>query len=843
MRNTLTIFRRDLAAYFTSPIGYIFMMVFTTVSVGLFVTGFFSGEILILDMRPFFDNLPLMLCVFIPAVTMRMWAEERKENTWEMLLTFPMRAFELVLGKYLAAMVFFGLTLAATVTVPVMLFWLGNPDWGVILGGYIGTALVGAMFFAMGIFFSGFFKDQIIAFVTTLLACFLVFLFGTGFIAGYLDSKFPDMGLGSMLSQLLGVFTHFSPFTRGVVDAVDVIYFVAWIAIFLGLNMLYIDGRSRTNAKLNFLVAMVLCVVIGLMLNKLVAGSSLKRFDITEDKINTVADASSKILGGLEDPVTITLYITPQDKMPTQLKRLEGGIKDKLEELRVASGGKLEYKTVYLEAANIIQTANKPEDEEGEKTEQEKIEERMLDKGVEPFSLRAAGGTEATTTVIYSSIGVAYADKAEEIIPQIVPEQEGQLIPPDLEYRLVSTVYKLTMPRKPVVAIVAPREAMHIDAQTRAFMQQMGQQVPPMMYDDPYPYLEQILASEKYDVKRVDFTKESPLPEEYDTLVVVNPRELNDRQRWEINRALRSGKSVIMAVQQYTWEYQPSRRGISVNGRTEDPQINQLLEQYGLGVSEDILMDESNLPLSFRSQTGIQEFAVPTNIIVQTDSMAQDTPITNNLSSVFYLWGTPVKMDDEKLKTLGLKPRVLMSSSQRAWTVSGGPTSPDLSFKPPAESEMKSFPLMVQVKGQFPDAFEGQERPAWPESTEPENPMQQKPPAEDPPAKPIEAKPGQLVLMGCAQSFHKNSLQASNLYLFQKTVDAITLTEELAQVRSRMPIVRTLNAPSDSQQMIWQMLNYGLANALIAGVGIALWAIRRSARNAYTMKYVSAQSR
>lgn len=195
MRNTLSIMRRDLAAYFTSPIGYIYLIVFVTVSVGLYVTGFFSGPILVIDMRPFFENLPLMLCVFIPAVTMRVWAEERKENTWEMLLTFPMRAHELVLGKYLAALAFFGLTLVATVTVPFMLFWLGNPDAGVILGGYVGTALVGATFLAMGIFFSGFFKDQIVAFVITLLACFIMFLVGTNFIASYLDGVIRDVNL------------------------------------------------------------------------------------------------------------------------------------------------------------------------------------------------------------------------------------------------------------------------------------------------------------------------------------------------------------------------------------------------------------------------------------------------------------------------------------------------------------------------------------------------------------------------------------------------------------------------------------------------------------------------
>jgi len=223
MQNIMTIVRRDLRAYFTSPIGYILMMVFVSLSVGLYITSFFTFPVA--DMRPYFNNLPIFLCVFIPAVTMRVWAEERKENTWEMLLTFPMKGTELVMGKFLAATVFFMLTLAATFTVPWMLFSLGNPDTGAIVGGYFGTVLLGMFFLALGIFFSGFFKDQIVAFAVTLLTAFLFFLVGTPFIAQFLDDKFPP--LGSMLSSLLGFFGHYEAFTRGVVDLADVVYFGA----------------------------------------------------------------------------------------------------------------------------------------------------------------------------------------------------------------------------------------------------------------------------------------------------------------------------------------------------------------------------------------------------------------------------------------------------------------------------------------------------------------------------------------------------------------------------------------------------------------------------------------
>ena len=249
MSNVFTILRRELAAYFLSPIGYIFMIVFVAVSVGFFfIPSFFAFPVA--DMRPFFANLPILFAVFIPAVTMRVWAEERKENTWEMLLTFPMNAWELVAGKFLATLAFLAITLSATATVPVMLIALGEPDLGPIISGYAGSIFLGAYFLSIGIFFSGFFKDQILAFIVTLLTCIGIFMLGTTFMAAYIDDVVA--GLGTNLSELVGLSDHFGAFSRGVVEISDILYFVAWTLLFLFLNVLHVDGRSRAGGRLVF---------------------------------------------------------------------------------------------------------------------------------------------------------------------------------------------------------------------------------------------------------------------------------------------------------------------------------------------------------------------------------------------------------------------------------------------------------------------------------------------------------------------------------------------------------------------------------------------------------------
>lgn len=839
MRNILTILTRDLAAYFTSPIGYIFMIVFVTISVGLYITTFFTFPVA--DMQPYFINLPLFLCIFIPAVTMRIWAEERKENTWEMLLTFPMKAWELVLGKFLACLIFFCATLFATVTVPFMLISLGNPDMGAILSGYFGTVLLGAFFLSVGIFFSGFYKDQIVAFVVTLLACFGIFLLGTGFIAAYIDGMLP--GWGTLLGELVGLSDHYAAFTRGVIEIADILYFLAWTAVFLFLNIIYIDGRNRPRARVYFTATVVMCVVIGLLGNWLIRDASFGRFDVTEGKIHTVSDATKRILSQLDTPVQVKYYVSPRDQMPTGMNRLEQDIRARLDEMRIASRGNVQFSVVHLEVANVVrsQPTGLGEEEEEPGSEEEILEKRMADKGVEPFTVQAMGEDQITNKVIYSSIGVAYRDKPEEIIPQILPQ-----FLPELEYRLVNTIYKLTRDEAPKVALIAPKEALNIPPEVRRMYEQMGQKIPET--EDPYEYLELLLQSEKYDVQRVDLGPNNPLPEDIETLVVVNPRNFSDRHMWEINRALHSGKSVVLAVQQYEWDYQSTRQGITLNKRSQFPGVNPVLDDYGLGVDEDILMDSNYIPLRVSSGSnplsnllGLgQQVNLPTHILVTPETMDSDTSITSRLGPVFYLWGTAVKIDEKKLSEVGLEYKVLMRTTDRAWTVSSTAPITNASFEPPSGG-LAQYPLAVLVSGQFPDAFKGQQRPPWPpqpaQPGEPPQPVVE----EDEPA-PVTPAPAKLLLIGAAEMFRNNFIaqqSSGNMDLFLNSVDAVTLGEDLVNVRGKKPIDRALPMPSTGTRRWWKIVNYAFANAIIAGIGIAVATVRRRSRNIYTLAHAA----
>lgn len=240
MNGAITIFRREFAAYFNSPIAYIFIIAFLVLNSGLFMTGFFlQGNA---DLRAFFGNLPIFLIFFIPAVSMRLWAEDKRLGTFELLMTLPMGTSQVMLGKYLAALAFYLVALAGTLPLPIMVGALGNPDLGQIWSGYIGAALLGALYLGIGTFTSGLMRDQISAVILGIMACFVVFVVGIPGVAATMDGWLP--GFGSFLQHYVGLSSHYEMMLRGVLSLADLVYFLGMTALFLTLNTLWLEGRK-----------------------------------------------------------------------------------------------------------------------------------------------------------------------------------------------------------------------------------------------------------------------------------------------------------------------------------------------------------------------------------------------------------------------------------------------------------------------------------------------------------------------------------------------------------------------------------------------------------------------
>lgn len=241
-RPALAIFRREFASYFTTPLAATFLVIF------LLLTAAFTFQLGGLydrgqaDLRPFFAYLPWLFLFLIPSVAMRLWAEERRQGTVELLVTLPVRLRDLVLGKFFAAWAFACLALALTFPMWVTVSYLGDPDHGVILASYLGAALMAGSFLAVGSCLSALSKNQVVAFVQCVVACLALLLSGFPLILEFFSGWAPDFVLDAVAS--LSLLTHFEALQRGVVDLRDVLYFLAVTAGALFLNVLILDWKK-----------------------------------------------------------------------------------------------------------------------------------------------------------------------------------------------------------------------------------------------------------------------------------------------------------------------------------------------------------------------------------------------------------------------------------------------------------------------------------------------------------------------------------------------------------------------------------------------------------------------
>jgi ABC-2 type transport system permease protein len=242
MTRAYGIFRRELSGYFATPLAYVFIVIFLVLAgvLTFFVGNFFErGQA---DLQPFFTFHPWLYLVLIPALSMRLWAEERRSGTIELFLTLPIRLSEAVIGKFLAAWCFAGIALLLTFPFWITVHVLGDPDNGVILAGYLASWLMAGAVLAIGAAVSAATKNQVIAFVVTAALVFVLAVAGTPVVLGLLQG----WASSGVIRAVAGIslFGHFTAITRGVVDLRDLVYFVSIIVAFLAANAVLIDLKK-----------------------------------------------------------------------------------------------------------------------------------------------------------------------------------------------------------------------------------------------------------------------------------------------------------------------------------------------------------------------------------------------------------------------------------------------------------------------------------------------------------------------------------------------------------------------------------------------------------------------
>jgi ABC-2 type transport system permease protein len=237
-----TIFKRELSSYFATPVAYVFIVIFLLLA-GTFT--FYLGNFYErgqADLMPFFNFHPWLYLFLVPAVGMRLWSEERKSGTIELLLTLPVTMWQAVFGKFLAAWVFIGIALVLTFPIWITVNYLGAPDNGVILASYIGSFLMAGAFLAIGSCISACTRNQVIAFILTVVVCFLFLLAGFPLVLNFFSTWAPQ-GLVDAVAGM-SFMTHFVSISKGVIDLRDLIYFVLIIAFWLYASAVVIDLKK-----------------------------------------------------------------------------------------------------------------------------------------------------------------------------------------------------------------------------------------------------------------------------------------------------------------------------------------------------------------------------------------------------------------------------------------------------------------------------------------------------------------------------------------------------------------------------------------------------------------------
>ena len=242
MNGIRVIFRREFAAYFSTPLAYVFIVIFLALggAFTFYMGAFFErGQA---DLKAFFSFIPWLYLFLIPAVAMRLWAEERKTGTIELIMTLPLSTTQVVVGKVLAAWAFIGIALALTFPIWITVNFLGDPDNGVIVAGYLGSFILAGAYLCVGACMSALTRNQVIAFIVAAVACFLFLSSGLEMVLAFFADWAPDLVVDVIAG--MSFLTHFQAIMGGVIDIRDMVFFGSLIGLCLFVNVVLVDMKK-----------------------------------------------------------------------------------------------------------------------------------------------------------------------------------------------------------------------------------------------------------------------------------------------------------------------------------------------------------------------------------------------------------------------------------------------------------------------------------------------------------------------------------------------------------------------------------------------------------------------
>jgi len=592
MKRIRSVARREVASFFDHPTAYILVVAF--LGLGLFLTFRTIYAAGVATLRPFFDLLPWLFAIFIPAMTMRALAEERRSGTLEWLLAHPLREVEVVLGKFIGNWFLVLVALAGTVPTAFGLLKVSEADGGIMMAEYVGGGLLAAQGVAIGLWASSLTRNQITAFMLAASVSFTLVIIGTPVVLIGLP---PSLGVGVSNLSVLG---HFENVVRGVVDLRDVLYFLSTAGLFLFMAV-GIMSRERLSAarsahrRLRTGTAALIAMVVVL---NLLGGNIRGRLDLTREGLYTLSDGTREILGGLDDIVTLKLVIS--DELPAELQSTLRDVADLVADLRGAAGGKL-----------VVENLNPNDDEE--------VAREARNLGITQNEFNVLRDDEFVVRRGWFGLALLYADE-REVIPFINRTD-------DLEFRIVSAIATMTTEERPGVA----------------FLTGFGAQGP-----ETFPSFARGL-SDRYDIRTIDLTVDTVPDLNRDTLdivVVAGPQQpLGTSAVDAIESFVDAGGSALFLIDKHQVSPESPMMYPVFTG------LEGFLEARGVGTDAGVVLDYgSNSRISMGQQGG---FNVVRPYPLWPIAVRGDPhPTTRDLSNLSLGWGTVLTVTDTAVQRL-----------------------------------------------------------------------------------------------------------------------------------------------------------------------------------------------
>jgi gliding motility-associatede transport system auxiliary component len=666
-RNIRAIVKRELGGYFSSPVAYVFIVIF------LLLTGFFTfmlgkffenGQA---NLDSFFTWLPWLYLFLVPCVGMRLWAEERRVGTIELLLTKPITAWQAILGKFLASWIFLGLALLLTFPVAITVNYLGSPDNGLILAAYLGSFLMAGTYLAISCMTSAMTRNQVVSFIVSVVICLFLVLCGFPPVTNLL-TRMDKPWLIDLVSSL-SVMTHFQPFITGMVDSRDVIFFLLIIAFALFTNGVVVRSHRATSIdklmKRNFETMLysaggVTAMFVVMMGVYIVTSTAKLRFDVTAEKAHTLSPGTKKILSKLDSRITLRFYCTQGDNaMPPVLRTYARRIEDLLAEYKQQAKGKL-----------VIEKIDPRPDSEAEDSA------RL--NGIEGQATGPFGSDK-----IYIGIAVSLLD-AKFSLPFLPPERQRLL-----EYDISRAIAGVVTAR-PVVGIMSGLPV-------------FGEAPDPLMRPGQHRAEDWAFIME---LKR-DFTlKNVPMnatkiDDDIKVLLVAHPVDISDAAQYAIDQFVLRGGKLLAFLDPHAYfdqKHDRSQNFVIGGDNAAKSSLDKLLKAWGLNMDVNLVAADTSFA-SRNLQTGD---SMPTLLLVTREGIDENDVATSQIDNLVFPFagvftGKPAD---------GLKEDVLVKCSANSELVDS------LIATAASEKILRDFkpanvqyPLAVHLSGKFMTAF------------------------------------------------------------------------------------------------------------------------------------------